>query len=200
MPSFLKKLLLGKELSNPYVNKYHPGHRATPQPAQHVPNYAAEAMDPHPTSLTLSTRIPSRPVSPTYLEEARRLAGRDPVTGRALSTEQYLSFGEGSAQARQTGRGQQQSHTNERMRRDPYVASGHAAVNGDRSRPVQGRVEQQTRTVGIDVQQERHDVTVRDERRRRLEEESAAAERLRQQEVGGYFAPERSVREYYGGP
>lgn len=62
----------------------------------------------------------------------------------------------------------------------------------------QRRVEQQ-RTRGVDVQQERHDVTVRDERSR-LEEESAAAERLRQREVGGYFAPERNVREYYGGP
>jgi hypothetical protein len=168
MPSFLKKLLLGKDLSNPYVNKYHVGHRATPQSTQstqHIPNYAAQAMDPHPTSLTLSTRIPPRPVSPTYLEEARRLAGRDPVTGRALSVEQYagsVNREEGSMQARQR------------------------------------RVEQQ-RTRGVDVQQERHDVTVRDERSR-LEEESAAAERLRQREVGGYFAPERNVREYYGGP
>jgi hypothetical protein len=28
MPSFFKRLLLGKELSNPYVNPYHQGHRA----------------------------------------------------------------------------------------------------------------------------------------------------------------------------
>ncbi|KAF3052554.1 hypothetical protein E8E11_005364 [Didymella keratinophila] len=164
MPSFLKKLLLGKDLSNPYVNRYHVGHRATPQSTQHVPTYAGQAMDPHPTSLTLSTRVPTRPVSPTYLEEARRLAGRDPVTGRALSVEQVaggMERSDPSTQVAQTGWGQQQ------------------------------------RTRCVDVQQERHDVTVRDERRRRLEEESVAAEWLRQREVGGYFAPKRSVREYY---
>lgn len=157
MPSFLKKLLLGKDLSNPYVNKYHVGHRATQQPAQ----------DPHPTSLTLSTRIPPRPVSPTYLEEARRLAGRDPVTGRALSVEQFAGSVQRDGeriQARQTGWGQRQRST-----------------------------------VGRDGQSERRDGAVRDERRRGLEEESAAAERLREREVGGYFSPERSVREYYGG-
>lgn len=175
MPSFLKKLLLGKDLSNPYVNKYHVGHRAIPQPTQHATTYAAQSIDPHPTGLTLSTRIPPRPASPTYLEEARRLAGRDPVTGRALSVEQGardLQGSEETIQARQAAWGQQQPSTS-RM--------------------------QQDRTVGVDFQQERHDVTVRDERRRRLEEESAAAERLRQREVGGYFAPERSVREYYSG-
>jgi hypothetical protein len=173
MPSFLKKLLLGKDLSNPYVNKYHVGHRATPQSTQPVP---AQAMDPHPTSLTLSTRIPPRPVSPTFLEEARRLAGRDPVTGRALSVEQVAGDLEPSGermQPRQTGWGQQQPYTN-------------------------ARVEQRGEQRGRDMMLERHDVTVRDGRQR-LEAESAAAERLRQREVGGYFAPERSVREYYSG-
>lgn len=175
MPSFLKKLLLGKDLSNPYVNQYHVGHHVTPESTQNVPANAAQAMDPHPTSLTLSTRIPPRPVSPTYLEEARRLAGRNPVTGRALSVEQVAGQLERNGQVTQgthSGWGQQQPSTD--------------------------RVQQQ-RTVGRDVQQGRHDVMVRDERRRRLEEESAAAERLRQREVGGYFAPERSVREYYSG-
>jgi hypothetical protein len=197
MPSFLKKLLLGKDLSNPYVNKYHPGHRATPQPTQHVPNHAAQVVEPHPTSLNPSTQIPPRPVSPTYLEEARRLAGRDPVTGRALSPEQVDSYAARSEQTTHTGWGRQQPYTNEQMRYNPYVTSGYAAVGGDWDRSVHERVEQQ-RAVGMHGQQERHDVTVRGERRRRLEEERRAAEGLRQQEVGGYFAPERSVSEYYG--
>ena len=63
----------------------------------------------------------------------------------------------------------------------------------------QARVKQQERTRGVDVQQERHDVTVSDERLRRYEEESADAELWIQREVGGYFAPEWSVREYYSG-
>lgn len=97
------------------------------------------------------------------------------MTGRALSVEQVAGQLERNGQVTQgthSGWGQQQPSTD--------------------------RVQQQ-RTVGRDVQQGRHDVMVRDERRRRLEEESAAAERLRQREVGGYFAPERSVREYYSG-
>ena len=85
MPSFLKKLIYGKELSNPYVNPYHPGHISTgpPHPALPIPNPHAA----HPTSSTLFTR----PVSPTYLEEARRLAGRDPVTGRRVPAHQHPS-------------------------------------------------------------------------------------------------------------
>lgn len=161
MPSFLKKLLLGKDLSNPYVNKYHVGHRATQQSAQ----------DPHPTSLTLSTRIPPRPESPTYLEEARRLAGRDPVTGRALGVQHFAAGAERSGeglQTRQTGWDQRQS-------------------------------EPQRMAVGMEGQQERYDATMGDQRRKWSEAERAAAEQLRVREVGGYFTPERSVREYYGG-
>lgn len=119
------------------------------------------------------------------------------MTGRALSVEQVAGGMERTAQSA-SGRGQQQPHTNSQMRYAACETSGHAAVGGDPSRAVQERVEQQS-TGRIDVQHERHDVIVRDERRRRLEEESAAAERLRQREVAGFFAPERSVREFYGG-
>lgn len=68
-----------------------------------------------------------------------------------------------------------------------------------------GRVEQdRQRTLKTNGQSEngagmRSDVVVREERRRILKEERAQAERLRDREVGGYFAPEREVREYYGG-
>ncbi|KAF1927931.1 uncharacterized protein M421DRAFT_92779 [Didymella exigua CBS 183.55] len=205
MPSFLKKLLLGKDLSNPYINQYHPGHRATPQPIQHVANSAAQAIKSHPTGLNLSTRIPpcpvSRPVSPTYLEEARRIAGRDPITGHALSPEQYPAYDPASAQtASQSACGRQQPYTNEQMRYNPYVTSGHAAVGGDWSSVVQERAEQDRRTATTDVQRERHDVAVAEERMRRAKEERVQADVWRERDVGGYFAPERSVREYYGGP
>lgn len=193
MPSFLKKLLLGKELSNPYVNKYHPGHRATPQPTQQVPNSAAQTMDSHPTSLNVSTTIPpspiSRPVSPTFLEEARRLAGRDPITGRELSPEQYPAYNAASSQMiSQPGWGKPRPYTNEQMRYNPYITSGQTAVGGDGSQAVRER--DRRTTVRTDVQQERHDVLVREDRRK--------AEMLSGRGAEGYFAPERSMREYYG--
>lgn len=197
MPSFLKKLFLGKELSNPYVNQYHPGHRATPQPTQHVPNYAEQAMNPNPT------RLPPRSDSPTYLEEARRLADRDPITGRALSPQQFDSYAARSGQTiSPTGHGNPQPRPAAHPIRtsggeNPYVTGGDAAV---------GRVEQdRQRTLKTNGQSKngvgmRSDVFVREERRRRmLKEERAQAERLRERGVGGYFAPEREVREYYGG-
>ena len=130
MPSFFKKLILGKELSNPYVNRYHPGHISTgapnptsttryptyPQPAEHFPSAPAQPSNERPTNLNPSTRLQPRSAIPIgsrdYLGEARMLAGRDPVTGRPLAPQAHASYAAVSGQALSpTGQGKSQSNS-----------------------------------------------------------------------------------------
>jgi hypothetical protein len=72
MPSFLSKLTGSKSASkNPYENPHHPSHLPVPQKATSPPP-------------------PLRSVPPTIsanlLAEARQVANRDPITGRALAS------------------------------------------------------------------------------------------------------------------
>ncbi|KAF2631244.1 hypothetical protein BU25DRAFT_407767 [Macroventuria anomochaeta] len=112
MPSFFKKLIYGKKLSNPYVNPYHPGHTSIGSPnsssTSPYPTYPQPPEDfsdhsMHPTSLTLSTRLQPRSAIPLgsrdYLGEARLLAGRDPVTGRPVPPQQFDSYAARSGQS-----------------------------------------------------------------------------------------------------
>lgn len=225
MPSIYKTLLLGKELSNPYVNRYHPGHRAQAGPqtenVQHStpedyptrpktpdarktksyfgPYSAAKNRSKDDTQSSIERgdagieyasrqaggrsevegerrgrersaggsrkwwarskrreeeheeeALNSRSPSPTMLEEARRLAGRDPVTGKKRRE-----------QAQVQGQNGQFTSYNARSGQS-LVPATHPSANLQNLR----------------------------------EEERQRAER----EIGGYFAPERPVvREYYGG-
>lgn len=124
MPSFFKKLIYGKELSNPYLNRYHPGHTSTgaplpstssfptyQQPAEHVQSYTTS---PDATSVTQPTNHTPSPLAIAldprdYLAEARQLAGRDPVTGRPAPVQQFSTYAARSGQTiSPTGRGNPQ--------------------------------------------------------------------------------------------
>ncbi|KAJ4985866.1 hypothetical protein SVAN01_08664 [Stagonosporopsis vannaccii] len=172
MPSFFKKLIYGKELSNPYVNPYHPGHVSTGTPIHnsHVNNRISggqtqihneqSRMD-STASGSGSGPLHLRPSSPSHLEEARRMVGRDPVTGRRLPP------------------------PSTRTRSSPADAA-----NVHTSTAVAAPTDQTERTF-------RSDVLLRDQRRRREEEESRAQA---QRELEGYFSPiiRPVVREGYG--
>jgi hypothetical protein len=196
MPSFFKRLLLGKELSNPYVNPYHQGHRAKVSAETHptspqalpsaetgtnpyVKHYVSHDAAGTDKALDSASRgaaqasieqgqagrvYASRPggtvrgnlneseedydddsnqtPSPTLLEEARRAAGRDPITGKAL---------------RKTEKKKQKKKTKKTQAPEQFTSY---AARSAQSAP--GTV------VGS----------------------------LR--EAAGYFAPERPVRDYYG--
>ncbi|KAF3003745.1 hypothetical protein E8E13_009563 [Curvularia kusanoi] len=225
MPSIYKTLLLGKDLSNPYIRPYHPAHRAQAGPqtenVQHTtpgdyptrpktpdarktrsyfgPYSAAKNSSKDDTQAKLergdagreyasrqvggrsegdnerrgrdseaegsrkwwarsklrkedreNEALNSRSPSPTMLEEARRLAGRDPITGKKRREQ---------AQAQGQGNGQFTSYN---------ARSGQSLVPATQP--------------SANLQKWR-------------EEERQRAAR----EIGGYFAPERpAVREYYG--
>lgn len=184
MPSFFKQLLLGKDLSNPYVNPYHPGHRANSasgavysqadvqavrSDVQHqvarsdlgtrsqAGGVDVQAVNPAQPGGEMDPRKRPRPQSPTFLEEARRLAGRDPVTGRKR----------GGQSTSATGSSSTNTHP--------------PTTNPDTGRDTATQTQTQASLL---------------EERRMREQERARAQR----EVGGYFAPVRPVvREYYGG-
>lgn len=198
MPSFFKRLLLGKELSNPYVNPYHQGHRAkvsaetypirpkTPPSAENRTNPYVKHYVSHDSNVTAGTdralgnasrgeaqaRIEqgqagrvyasrpggavqgnvneseeeyedgSRTPSPTLLEQARRVAGRDPITGKVM---------------RKAGTREQKGK--KKKTQAPEQFTSYAAIS---AQSAPGTVVGSPR------------------------------------EAAGYFAPERPVREYYG--
>ncbi|KAH7088945.1 hypothetical protein FB567DRAFT_522667 [Paraphoma chrysanthemicola] len=170
MPSFFSKLgISSKRKNNPYLNPHHPGHAPLPQPIS------------KPTSRSQPS-LPLRPASPReahdLLAEARQVANRDPVTGRRLPQPTVLH--------------QTASETN---------VHANARVNGalnamERLGPSQersaylNRAMQSTQTTGS-----RYELFAQEERRRRDEEIRLIRAR------GGleYYAPERSVSEFYAG-
>lgn len=129
--------------------------------------------------------LPPRPASPRgssdFLAEARHLAGRDPVTGRARSAATSTERGESSN--RPQGQGQ---------------AAGQG-VSGSTSRPTANdelsaylnRSSQTTQRTG-----NRYDLISRECQMQRENDERIRAAR------GGveYYAPERQVSEFYSGP
>lgn len=163
MPSLFKKLLYGKDLSNPYCNPYHPGHISTDsQPGRSNIDNSFLGVQPHPTSLNRTpnkqthtdptaayetppasaSRPPHpRPDSPSHLEEARRMAGRDPITGRPIA-------------------------------RPPSTNPGPAVSPPPPTTQPSSSF--------------RSDVLLRDQRRRREEKEAL---QQAQRELGGYFSP-----------
>ena len=242
MPSFLKRLIYGKELSNPYVNPYHPSHKSKPsgslpessvtpyptypQPSEHFPSYPANQsvdFNIHPTSLTLSTRVhpPSdmRMESEESLAEARRLAGRDPTTGRPVPPHQFISYGARSGKSISTV-----SHENRqpeaqrvpsrlytgRASKNPYVNGGDAAMG----RPVRMRESGRANHADIPLPERNNQSngarerisegtgrmaydTLSPEERTRREEEAIARVSVQGQE---FYAPTQPmVREFYGG-
>ena len=204
MPSFFKKLLLGKELSNPYVNPYHQGHRAKVSaetyPLSHeLPPIVEAKTNPyvkHYMSHNSNTAVgtdgtlgsanrgkaqarvqreqtgrvdasrqgntvrghadesedddESRTPSPTLLEEARRAAGRDPITGKVL----------GKAEMKGQKKKAKEQKKKTKNTQAPEQFTSYAARS---AQSVPGTVVGSPR------------------------------------EAAGYFAPERPGREYYGG-
>lgn len=203
MPSFLKKLILGKTPSNPYLNPDHPNHTPQPpqppyptyptypQPAAHFPPYP----DARPSSAPLLPQPHASPRgSSDFLAEARVIVGRDPVTGQPSHSRHAGAEGNPFVRGRDAVRG----------RSTPRGAgSGQAAGVSARAGevPVPGgarevQVEGRVYPVPGPQRGERGDVVAREERRRR--EEAALAAGMGG--VEGYFAPRgQGVREFYGG-
>ncbi|KAF9694330.1 hypothetical protein EKO04_007341 [Ascochyta lentis] len=208
MPSFFKKLLYGKELSNPYLNRYHPGHNTVPtsqqtqhqqqQPQTFYPTYPQPAAH-FPTPLTrVEPRSLTPPLYNDLLGEARLVAGRHPVTGRVANPTEDTNTAANTT-------------ANTDTEPNPYLHGGDAAMG----RPVaRGTVNH----AGIFVQEggpkpggarmllksgEKQAAAAREgnggetrcggRRRREMEESGAVA-------GAGFYGPARPVvREFYGG-
>lgn len=82
MPSFLDKLRSSKK-DNPYLNPYHPGHQTHPNLRTTNPTSST-----NPQSGSVNPNNQQRPASTLgssdLLAQARREAGRDPVTGQRV--------------------------------------------------------------------------------------------------------------------
>ncbi|UPX19018.1 uncharacterized protein EKO05_0009295 [Ascochyta rabiei] len=220
MPSFFKKILYGKELSNPYVNPYHPGHTTLPN-TSHQPSYPtypqpAAHFPPPPTPPTPPARAES-PMYSDFLGEARLLAGRDPVTGRAMQTS-------GNATVNENGR--ESIDTTTTTEPNPYLHGGDAAMGRPVARGVVNHAEIFVQSGGAEAlgrkrsslqhgsgphgtgpvstataheAGNRYDISVREERRKQEVPAGASTGGS----AGGereFYAPVRPpVREFYGG-
>lgn len=177
MPSFFKRK------PNPYSNPHHPSHNPIPK------NLSANTT----TASTAAPRaqsqpfIPPRPASPRgssdFLAEARRLAGRDPVTGRVRPSETAMEPNQSS-----------NSPPNQNQTRG--IAGGRSA---NTTRPTANtemsaflnRSSQSPQNTG-----NRYDLFSRECQAQQEYDERVRAAR------GGveYYAPERQVSEFYSGP
>lgn len=164
MPSFLKKLITSKPTRNPYASHHHPSHTpsTTPPSPSHKSSPAPSTRSPQ------SARRPDsqvRPVSPSFLEEARRAVGRDPVTGRRVQNAAPETRGNTVVMA--AGRGD--------------AGNGQAGLRED----FKVGKEEGKRDEGMARGFVREDIRVREMRRR----DEQLARQLMQRELDGYFAP-----------
>lgn len=133
---------------NPYLNPHHPGHNPIPNP----------------TSMTTT--------SADFLAEARKEAGRDPVTGRRRSDNHSRTTSERNS-------GSERNSLAELRQ-----------VEEEERTAYQSRAAQSTQTTGT-----KYELFVQESLRKR-----EATERLRIARGGvEYYAPERRVEEFYAG-
>ncbi|OSS45159.1 hypothetical protein B5807_09097 [Epicoccum nigrum] len=195
MPSFFKKLLLGKELSNPYVNPYHQGHRA---------KVSAETYPIRPTTPPSADARTNPYVKHYVSHDSNAAAGTDRALGRASR---------GEAQAR-VERGQAGRVYASRQGSAVRGNDNESEEDGSRT-PSPTLLEQARRVAGRDpitgkvVQKaETKEQKGKTKKTQALEQFNSFAARSAQsapgtvvgspREAAGYFAPERPVREYYG--
>jgi hypothetical protein len=217
MPSFFKKIILGKKHSNPYLNQYHPDHKSTCTPGQ------AKNSPTYPQPPKHSPTYPLRPVSPTVssnlLAEARQAAGRDPVTGRPTQ-HQFSTYAAASGSTiSPTGHGNPQPRVriSAPTKTNPYLHTTGNATPPSTQPPNQTTAAPHGESghinhAGIFVQKStpgakkcappamgsRYEIAAQEARRRTEEDHRMRAPVV----VGGreFYAPERpGIREFYAG-
>ncbi|KAF2032744.1 hypothetical protein EK21DRAFT_60521 [Setomelanomma holmii] len=175
MPSFFSQIGISKRKNNPYLNPHHPGRTPIPSKPTTRPTYPT-----HPTHSTSS--LPLRPASPReapdLLAEARQVANRDPITGRIMHQPGALN---------QTA-SETNLQANTRLNRALNAVERLGSCQ-ERS-AYMNRASQTKQTTGS-----RYELFAQEERHRREGELKLIKAR------GGveYYAPERSVSEFYTG-
>jgi hypothetical protein len=199
MPSFFKRLLLGKELSNPYVNPYHQGHRA---------KVSAET---HPTSPQAlpSAETRTNPYVKHYVShESNAAAGTDKALGSASRGAAQASIEQGQAGRvyssilRDTVRGNvnesEEDYDDDRNQTPSPTLLEEARRAAGRD-PITGKALRKTETKKQKMKMKKTQAPEQFTSYAARSAQSAPGTVVGSpREAAGYFAPERPVRDYYG--
>lgn len=199
MPSFFKKLLLGKELSNPYVNPYHQGHRAKVSAETHpirpkTPPSAETRTNPYFKNY-VSHDLNAAAGTGKALGSASRGAAQASIE-RGQAGRVYASRQGGTVRGNLSESEEDGSDNSSRTHSHTLLEEARRAAGRD---PITGKVVRKTET---------KEQKKKTKKTQASEQFTSYAARSAQsapgtvvgspREAAGYFAPERPIREYYG--